>query len=71
MYLRDGSGLLDGFLADVKITGINAYLPGKGKSKADTRAIIEYYTSKHHCLPCTIWMIDSFSVILGKGKKKT
>ena len=59
-----GRVLFDGFLADVKSVGINAYLPGKGIFKADTWAIIEYCLCKHYYLPYVRWMIYSFWVYI-------
>lgn len=70
MYLCDGSVLLDEYLAEIKTMGISAYLPGKGMFKANTRAIIEYCTSKHYSLPRPIWAIYSFSVMkIWEGEK--
>lgn len=56
--------MLDRYLASIKTTGINAYLPGKGIFKACLKAVTEYCFSQCYFLLCAIWMVYSFSVYI-------
>lgn len=55
------------WVADIKTTDINAYLPGKGIFKADMCAFIEYCLSKHYFsqkCKCSVGIMN----ILGERK---